>query len=68
MNTTDDPFLTDVEAAEYFGLSVHTLRNFRLDKQTQRGPAYTKLGFAVRYRRSWLDDYAKKYIQGGATA
>ena len=44
-------------AADYLGLSVATLRRWRL---LSRGPRYRKLGSLVRYSvadlRRWLDD------------
>jgi hypothetical protein len=49
-------YLNDVEAAKIADLSPQTLRNWRLQG---RGPAYVKLGRAVRYSLndliSWLE-------------
>ena len=42
----------DVQAAEYVGHSVKTLRKMRLE---HRGPAYLKLGRSVRYLQADLD-------------
>ena len=44
------------EAAEYLGLHVQTLRNWRFQKV---GPAYAKLGRAIRYYPEDLDAYKK---------
>ncbi len=45
---------TDVEAAEYLGISRNTLRGWRVEKH---GPAYHKSGKAVVYLRKDLDDW-----------
>ena len=52
-------YLTDIAAAEYLGVSVHTLRHFRR-KGCNDGPAYTRIGTAIRYRKAWLDEFAEK--------
>ncbi len=51
MNTT--------EAAEYVRLGKPTLERFRISGD---GPAYVKLGGAVRYRRSDLDDWLESCV------
>ena len=43
-------------AAEYLGLKVTTLRDWRIRK---RGPVYAKFGKAVRYPISELEKYAE---------
>ena len=43
------------EAAEYLGLAVSTLNKWRCYRN--RGPAFVKLGKAVRYRKEALDTY-----------
>ena len=48
--------LTTIEAAQYVRLGKATLERFRL---TGEGPAYCKLGGAVRYRRCDLDEWLK---------
>ena len=50
--TTD--ILTTPEAAQYVRLGKPTLERFRL---TGNGPQFCKLGGAVRYRRTDLDDW-----------
>jgi excisionase family DNA binding protein len=45
---------TTIEAAQYVRLAKPTLERFRL---TGTGPAYCKLGGAVRYRRCDLDEW-----------
>jgi predicted DNA-binding transcriptional regulator AlpA len=48
-------YLKDFDAAERLGLSVKTLRAWRLQG---RGPKYLKLGRAVRYLVQDLDQWA----------
>jgi len=54
-NNLDDRFIDDNDSAERLGVSVKTLRRWRL---LGRGPRWYKLGRAVRYSvadlRSWL--------------
>jgi excisionase family DNA binding protein len=49
---TIDPYLTPREAAEYLRSSTSTLAKARL---TKRGPAFVRIGRAVRYRKSDID-------------
>ena len=42
------------EAAKFIGVAVQTLRNWR---HQRKGPAYHKIGKAVRYRVSDLEVY-----------
>lgn len=55
-----DRLLSPDEAAEYLGVSLSTLSNWRV---LRRGPAYTKLGSSgrspVRYRESALAAYVR---------
>ena len=46
--------LNDIQAAAFLGLHHQTLRNWRTQS---KGPAYVKLGRAVRYRLYDLRDY-----------
>lgn len=48
------------EAAAYVGLSKITLQRFRI---TGDGPAFIKLGGAVRYRRSDLDEWLESRVK-----
>lgn len=50
-----EPYITTREAAEFLGLSVATLNKWRV---IGLGPAYFKLGKAVRYRLSELEEWA----------
>jgi excisionase family DNA binding protein len=50
---TDQP-LNETEAAARLGLKVATLRAWR---HQGRGPAYVRLGRAVRYLATDIDDY-----------
>jgi hypothetical protein len=44
-------------AAERLGVAVQTLRNWRFQR---KGPAYLKLGRAVRYREDDLNDFENR--------
>jgi hypothetical protein len=46
--------LNEKQAADYLGLKVQTMRNYR---GTRRGPAYHKLGSRVIYRLTDLENY-----------
>lgn len=48
--------LNEIEAARRLGLKVATLRAWR---RKGRGPAYVRLGRAVRYLSSDLDDFIR---------
>ena len=54
MSTIVTEVMTTVEAAEYVGLKKPTMERFRFLGQ---GPAYCKLGGAVRYRKKDLDEW-----------
>lgn len=53
-----DVLLTDIQVADRLNLRVQTLRNWRF---LNRGPAYRRLGSAIRYSqqdiRDWLEDH-----------
>lgn len=49
--------LNEFQASCYLGMSVHTLRQWRFRGV---GPAYAKLGSAVRYQRGALDAYLEQ--------
>jgi predicted DNA-binding transcriptional regulator AlpA len=55
-NSTIDTLLNEHDVARITGLSVASVRRWRL---LQQGPKYIKIGSAVRYRaedvRTWLD-------------
>ena len=46
--------LSEVDAAEFLGLSIRTLQSWRL---TGAGPVYSKIGSRVRYARADLDAF-----------
>ncbi len=52
-NTARD-YLDPKEAADYLRSSISTLAKLR---HKRRGPAYTHIGTAIRYRRVDLDDW-----------
>ena len=64
MSTIVTEVMTTVEAAEYVGLKKPTMERFRFLGQ---GPAYCKLGGAVRYRKkdldAWLDSRAVSSVE-----
>ena len=53
----DEPF-TEARAAEHLNLKVATLRAWR---HQNRGPAFVRLGRAIRYLRSDLDDFLRMH-------
>ena len=57
MNNTLSRGLKDTEAAELLGLHPQTLRNMRCKGE---GPAYHKLGRAVRHLEKDLSAYLEK--------
>ncbi|WAB84966.1 helix-turn-helix domain-containing protein [Microcella daejeonensis] len=54
-NTTPGRYLTEKEAAARFQLNPKTLRRWRADGT---GPNFLRLGAAVRYHESHLDEWA----------
>ena len=54
---TNFHLVTETEAAERLGLRVATLRRWRWAGQ---GPAFRKIGAAVRYHPTDLDDYIEQ--------
>lgn len=46
------------KAAKFIGVAVQTLRNWR---HMRRGPAYLKIGKAVRYRIQDLDAFLNEH-------
>jgi hypothetical protein len=64
MATVERKYLTPAQAAEYLGISVDTLANWR---GNQVGPAYVKLSKrAVRYQTVVLDAYMDERTRGAA--
>jgi predicted DNA-binding transcriptional regulator AlpA len=55
-------FLTEKEVSELTGLSVRTLRNWRL---THKGPRYRKFGDSVRYSVGDLEVWTQSVPYGG---
>jgi len=64
MSTIVTEVMTTIEAAAYVGLKKSTMERFRFLGQ---GPAYCKLGGAVRYRKkdldAWLDSRAVSSVK-----
>lgn len=48
------PWMTEREAAEYMRFTVPALRSARYE---HRGPAFSKVGRAIRYHRADLDAF-----------
>ena len=66
MNTpasAEPALLSDVDLARYLGVSVATLRKWRIRRV---GPKWLKLGSLVRYRLSDVHTYLNGCPQGGA--
>ena len=55
-------FLTEEEVASMLGVSVRTLRNWRL---LNKGPKFRKFGSACRYALSDLDAWVESAPAGG---
>ena len=57
---TEERWLTTKEAAEHLGYSEYTLRRARFDGALsgKESPKFTKMGKAVRYKKSDLDFWA----------
>jgi excisionase family DNA binding protein len=51
-------YLTSREAAELLRISIHTLNHWRI---CGRGPAFIKIGSAVRYARRDVDAWADRH-------
>jgi excisionase family DNA binding protein len=62
--TNEKTVFTVTEAAQYLGLAISTLNKWRCYQQ--EGPAYVKLGKAVRYRKEDLDAYISRVTVGDA--
>jgi excisionase family DNA binding protein len=52
--TTNEPLLTEGEAATLLRVSLTSVRRWRREG---RGPVYRKIGRSVRYRRDDLADF-----------
>ena len=49
----DDPWLSVRHAANHAGVCEKTIRRAYLSRQVQ----YTRVGRAVRFRRTWIDEW-----------
>ena len=56
--------LNERQAADFLKLSVRTLQQWRV---SGRGPLFTKLSRAVRYRRADLDAYVARGVAQSTT-
>lgn len=57
----DRAALGTADASVYIGLSVPTLKKYRLDGT---GPRYARIGSKIVYRPSDLDEYIAKHLVG----
>ena len=63
--TPNQPLLNETDAADYLGLQISTLRRWRW---AGTGPAFLKLGSAVRYDPNDLQAYLDECRQRSTTA
>jgi excisionase family DNA binding protein len=61
---TKETYCTPKEAAEYLRSSTSTLAKARMKKL---GPAFVRIGRAIRYRQSDLDSWMSASISGHAS-
>ena len=61
MNIEGISLLTDLEAAEYLSVSPSSLRKWRSGARP-KGPAFLRMGRAVRYRQRDLDAFVDDHI------
>jgi len=59
-----EALLNEVQAAIYLNVSARTLQQWRV---SGRGPLFTKLSRAVRYRRADLDAYVARGVAQSTT-
>jgi excisionase family DNA binding protein len=66
---TTETYFTPREAAEYLRSSTSTLAKARL---TKRGPAFVRIGRAVRYRKSdidaWMSSSVTRHVEPSSGA
>lgn len=55
------PLLNEKEACAYLGVSVHTVRDWRLKG---RGPLFVKVGASVRYRVTDIARFVEENVRG----
>ena len=64
-DVTDKPLLNDKQVAQMLGVSVATVRRWRI---FNTGPKYLKIGASVRYTTESLDAYVASRPTGGGVA
>lgn len=57
----DNRLLNVSDTATYLGIHRSTLDHWRL-QNPPRGPAFTRVGYQIRYRQSDLDGYLDKHL------
>lgn len=60
--TAERGVLTDIELAHYLGVSIATVRKWRL---RGKGPKWIKIGSLVRYRREDIGTFLDSRPSGG---
>lgn len=63
-NISVEPLLNERQVAEITGMSVRSLQTWRL---RGGGPAYVKLGTAVRYRRGDIDAWLESNLKSSTS-
>ncbi|HEY8125991.1 MAG TPA: helix-turn-helix domain-containing protein [Methylocystis sp.] len=63
-NAPQEALLNEAQAANHLNVSVRTLQQWRV---SGRGPLFTKLSRAVRYRRADLDAYVARGVAQSTT-
>lgn len=58
----DDSLVTDVQAAQLLSVSVFSLRAWRVARPVERGPKFSRLGTAVRYRLRDLRAFVERNV------
>lgn len=58
------PFMNDVQLARYLGISVATIRRWRLQRNTAAAP-YRRFGSSIRYSKAEVDEWVKRQPGGG---
>ena len=58
--TNEPELLNETDAADALGVMPRTLRAWRYAESTVTGPAWVKLGRAVRYRRDDINNWIEK--------
>lgn len=58
------PFMNDMQLAKYLGISVATIRRWRLQRDQTAVP-FRRFGTSIRYSRAEVDEWVKRQPGGG---